>query len=181
MKTRYLGLLTGLAVLTSLSVGNAQTPDPCALLTVVELQPAFPGSKPGRTIRTLEKEGILSCEWTSNTGRIVLVAGADGIEDTPLDEAKTLMHSFVDPLRADAERHVRFETLPGVGDKAVAVLERQDRAKGITDNGVLLVVRRGNRQVALMAVPPGDLMRHERADALKILAELGRAIARRLS
>jgi hypothetical protein len=178
--TRYLGLLTGLAVLTSTYVGNAQTPDPCALLTVAELQPAFPGAKLGRTIRTLEKEGILSCEWVSSTGRVVLVAGADSADDTPIDEAKTLMAAFVDPLRADAERHVRFETLPGVGDKAVALLERQDQAKGITQNGVLLVVRRGQRQVSLMAVPPGDLMRRERADALKIVAELGKAIARRL-
>lgn len=181
MKTRYLALLTALAGLAFPGVGNAQRPDPCALLTVVELQPAFPGSKQGRTVRTLEKDGILSCEWTYNTGRVALIAGGDGIEDTPLDEAKTMMNAFVDPLRPDAERHVRFETLPGVGDKAVAILERQDRAKGITNNGVLLVVRRGKRQVVLIAVPPGDLMRRERAEALKIVADLGRAIARRLS
>lgn len=180
MKTRPLGLLTALAVLTSTSMGNAQAPDPCALLTVGELQATFPGSKPGRTIRTLEKEGILSCEWVHNTGRVVLVAGADSSEDTPVDEAKTLMNAFVDPLRPDAEAHVRFETLSGVGDKAVVVLEREDKPKGITQNGLVLVVRRGQRQVALMAVPPGDLTRRERADALKVLAELGRAIAKRL-
>jgi hypothetical protein len=180
MKTRHLDLLTALAVVASTCVGNAQTPDPCALLTVAELQPAFPGSKPGRTIRTLAKDGILSCEWVHNTGRVVLVAGADSSDDTPIDEAKTLMNAFVDPLRPDAERHVRFETLAGVGDKSVAVLEREDKAKGITQNGLVLVVRRGQRQVALMAVPPGDLTRRERADALKVLADLGRAIARRL-
>ena len=180
MKTRSLGLLTGLAVLTSTYVGNAQTPEPCALLTVGELQAAFPGSKPGRTIRTWEKQGILRCEWIFNTGRVVLVSGADSADDTPIDEAKTFMVSFVDPLRPDAERHVRFETLSGVGDKAVAVLEREDPAKGITQNGALLVVRRGQRQVSLMSLPPGDLIRRERADALKVLAELGKAIAKRL-
>jgi hypothetical protein len=180
MKTRHLGLLAGLAVLASSHLGNAQTPDPCALLTPAEMQQAFPGTKPGRTVRTLEKEGILSCEWTYSTGRVVLVAGADSPDDSPVDEAKTLMAAFVDPLRPDAERHVRMETLPGVGDKTVAILERQDQAKGITQNGVLLVVRRGNRQVSLLAVPPGDLGRRERADALKVLSELGKAIAKRL-
>lgn len=179
MKTRHFGLLA-LAVLASTRLGSAQTPDPCALLTPAEMQQAFPGTKPGRTVRTLEKEGILSCEWTYSSGRVVMVAGLDSADDLPIDEAKTLMAAFVDPLRPDAERHVRFETLPGVGDKTIAVLERQDHAKGITQNGVLLVVRRGNRQVSLMAIPPGDLARRERADALKVLSDMGRAIAKRL-
>jgi hypothetical protein len=180
MKTRHLGLLVGLALLASIRPGNAQTPDPCTLLTTAEMQPVFPGSKPGRTNRKLEKEGIVSCEWSFDTGTVALVAGADSAEDTPEDEAKTLMLAFLDPLRPDAERRVRIETLPGVGDKTVAILERQDKAKGITGNGVLLVVRRGKRQVSLMAMPPGNLMNRERADALKALAELGRAIATRL-
>jgi hypothetical protein len=180
MKTRHLGLLAGIAVLASMPLGNAQTPDPCALLTAADMQQAFPGTKPGRVIRTLEKEGILSCEWTHAAGRVVLVAGADSAEDTPEEEAKTLMSAFVDPLRPDAERRVRIETLPGVGDKAVAILERQDQAKGITQDGVLLVVRRGKRQVALLGAPPGDLSRRERADALRVLSDLGKAIAKRL-
>ena len=180
MKTQHLGLLAGLAVLASTDLGNAQTPDPCGLLTIAEMQPACPGTKPGRVDRKLEKDGIVRCEWVHSTGRVVLVAGNDSDDDSPVDEAKTFMAAFVDPLRPDAERHVRIETLPGVGDKAVAILERQDQAKGITQNGVILVVRRGKRQVVLLAVPPGDLSRRERADALKVLADLGRAMAKRL-
>jgi hypothetical protein len=183
MKARHLGLLAGLVVLASTHVGNAQTLDPCALLTTAEMQQAFPGTKPGkpgRPDRTLEKAGIRRCEWTHSTGSVVLVTGSDSAEDTPEDEATTLMMAFVDPLRLDAERHVRIETLPGVDDKAVAILERQDQAKGITRNGALLVVRRGKRQVSLLAMPPGDLVRRERADALKVLADLGRAIAKRM-
>jgi hypothetical protein len=180
MKTRHLGLLAGLAFLASADLGNAQTPDPCALLTPAEMQQAFPGTKPGRTDRKMEKDGIIRCEWTYNTGRVVLIAGSDSVDDSPVDEAKTMMAAFVDPTRPDAERNVRIETLPGVGDKTVAVLERQDQAKGITQNGVVLVVRRGNRQVVLIAVPPGDLSRRERADALRVLSDLGKAIAKRL-
>lgn len=180
MKTRHLGLLAGLALLVSPRLVNAQAPDPCALLTPAEMQPAFPGTKPGRTDRKMEKAGIISCEWMYSAGRVVLIAGADDPDDSPTDEAKTMMAAFVDPTRPDAERRVRVETLPGVGDKTVAVLERQDQPKGITQDGVVLVVRRGNRQVVLMAVPPGDLARRERADALKVLSDLGKAIAKRL-
>jgi len=180
MKTRYLGVLAGLAVLASTRLGHAQIPDPCALLTPAEMQPVFPGTKPGRIDRALEKNDILRCEWIYNSGRVVLIAGADGDEDLPVDDAKTFMMSFVDPRRPDAEHRVRFETLPGVGDKAVAVLERGDAGKGITQDGVVLVVRRGKRQVALLAVPPGNLTRLERADALRLLSDLGKVIAKRL-
>jgi hypothetical protein len=181
MKTRHLGLLAGIAVLASTPFGNAQTPDPCALLTPAEMQQAFPGTKPGRTDRKLEKDGIVRCEWTYDTGRVVLIAGSDSPDDSPVDEAKTMMAAFVDPTRPSAERQARIETLAGVGDKTVAVLERQDQAKGFTRDGLVLVVRRGNRQVVLMAVPPGDLLRRERADALRVLSDLGKAIAKRLS
>jgi hypothetical protein len=180
MKTRHLSLLAGFALLAATRLGHAQTPDPCALVTPAEMQQAFPGTKPGRTDRKMEKDGILRCEWTHNTGRVVLIAGNDDKDDVPADDATSLMLSFVDPLRPDAERHVRIETLPGVGDKAVAILERQDQAKGITQDGLVLVVRRGDRQVAMLAVPPGDLARRERAAALKVLSDLGRAIAKRL-
>jgi hypothetical protein len=179
MKTSTLAILAGVAWLTSTVPVAGQIGDPCALLTTAEMQQAFPGTTPGRVDRALEKNGILRCEWTHSTGRVVLVAGADG-GDSPVDDAKTFMLSFVDPLRPDAEQHVRIETLTGVGDQAVAIVERLDQAKGITQNGAVLVVRRGTRQVALLAVPPGDLARRERADALKVLADLGRAIAKRL-
>jgi hypothetical protein len=73
---------------------------------------------------------------------------------------------------------VRFETLPGVGDAAVAVVERRDDARGILQDGAILVVRRGKRQVWIMAPA---LSRRERSEALRVLGELGRAMARRLS
>ena len=183
MTTRHLGLLVGLAVLASPNPANAQAPDPCALLTTAELQPAFPGTKPGnsaRPSRTLEQSGILRCEWTHSTGRVVLITGGDSVEDSPEDEARTMMSAFVDPTRPDAERRVRVETLSGVGDKTVAILEPQDTPKGITGSGVVLVVRRGKRQVVLIAMPPGNLVQRDRADALMVLADVGRAIAKRL-
>jgi hypothetical protein len=177
MQIRHLALLTGLALLAPMRSVLAQATDPCALLSAAEVQQAFPGSKPGRMNRALEKNGILSCEWVQPTGRMVLISGADDESDTPVDEAKTMMMAFVDPLRADAQRNVRIEKLPGVGDEAVAVVEREDKAKGITQNGALLVVRRGKRQIVVLT---NELARRERADALKVLSDLGKAIAKRL-
>jgi hypothetical protein len=177
MKAISLALLTGVALFTSPRVVNAQAADPCALLTAAEVQQAFPGSKPGRLDRALEKQGILRCEWILPIGRMVLISGADDESDTPIDEAKTMMAAFVDPLRADAERNVRFEKLSGVGDDAVAVVEREDKAKGITQNGALLVVRRSKRQIVVIA---DNLVRPDRVEALKVLSDLGKAIAKRL-
>lgn len=57
------------------------------------------------------------------------------------------------------------------------MVEREDKAKGFTTSAAILVVRRGKQQVAALS---GDLARRERAEALRILGELGKAIARRL-
>jgi hypothetical protein len=176
MKIRSVVLLAGLACLAS-TRADAQGADPCALISATELQQAFPGIKPGRLDRGLEKQGILRCEWILPVGRMVLISGGDDESDTPVDEAETMMMAFVDPLHADAQRNVRIEKLPGVGDEAVAVVERMDKAKGITQNGALLVVRRGKRQIVVMT---DDLARRERAEALKVLSDLGKAIAKRL-
>lgn len=177
MKTTYLALLTGLACLASTYAIDAQGADPCALLSAAEVQQAFPGSKPGRTDRAMEKLGIVRCEWILPVGRMVLISGGDDESDTPIDEAKTMMAAFVDPLRADAERNVRFEKLPGVGDANIAIVEREDKAKGFTRDGALLVVKRGKRQIVVIT---DNLARRERADALKVLSDLGKAIAKRL-
>ena len=177
MKAISLALLAGVVLFTSPRVVNAQAGDPCTLLTAAEVQQAFPGSKPGRLDRDLEKYGILRCEWILPMGRMVLVSGSDDDSDNPVDEAKTMMMGFVDPLNAAAQRNVRIEQLPGVGDQAVAVVEREDKTKGITQNGALLVVRRGKRQIVVLA---NNLVRPDRVEALKVLSDLGKAIAKRL-
>jgi hypothetical protein len=134
--------LLGLTVLGPASTAQGQA-DPCALLTTAEVQQAFPGSKAGRVDRGLEKDGIFRCQWDSPDGRLFLVAGQDAEGDTAKDEAETWAMALVNPVRADALRQVRFETLPGVGEAAVAVVERRDESRGILQDGAVLVVRRG--------------------------------------
>ena len=168
-----------LAVLLALAPGptaSAQAEDPCALLTMADVQQAFPGAKPGRLDRSQEKHGILTCLWDYPTGRLSVIDG-DEVTESPRDEARSWTLVFLDPLQSDAERRVRYEALPGVGDEAVAIVEREDKAKGFAQNGAILVVRRGRRQVSVLST---DLARRDRAEALRVLADLGRTIARRL-
>ena len=115
--------------------------------------------------------------WDTPDGLLSIITGEE-VNQSPKDEAEGWTLTFLDPLRNDAQRHVRYEVLPGVGDEAVAVVERQDKTKGFAQNGAILVVKRGKQQVSLLST---ELARRERADALRIFAELGKAIAKRLS
>jgi hypothetical protein len=152
--------------------------DPCTLLTIAEVQQAFPGSKAGELDRSQEKDGIVKCVWRGSAGVLFVFTG-DEITETPRAEAEsTWALTFLDPLRNDAGKHVRYETLTGVGDQAVAVVEREDKVKGFLQPAAILVVRRGKQQVAILS---SDLARRERAEALRILGELGKAIAKRVS
>jgi hypothetical protein len=151
---------------------------PCALLTTAEVARAFPGAKPGRVDRSQEKYGIVSCQWDLATGLFSVIASPDNsASESVRDEAKGWTLVFLDPLRNDAARHVRYEPLPGVGDEAIAIVERQDKQKGFLQDGAILVVRRGSRQVSALS---STLAQRERADALGVLTTLGKAIASRL-
>jgi hypothetical protein len=151
---------------------------PCALLTTAEVERAFPGTKPGRVDRTQEKYGVVSCRWDSPTGLFSIISSPDhAASESVRDEARGWTMAFLDPLRADAARNVRYEPLPGVGDEAIAIVEKEDAAKGFLQDGAILVVRRGTRQVSAMS---STLGRRDRAEALAVLAALGKAIASRL-
>lgn len=148
---------------------------PCGLLTNEEVRRIFPDARNGTLDRRNEKHGILNCEWAHKGGRFMIVAGEE--YQTPAEEARGWVDSFVDPMNGSASSRVRFETISGVGDAAVAVVERADKAKGFMQNGAYIVVRRAQRQV-MLASP--DLATRERAAALAALTELGRAAAGRL-
>ncbi len=151
--------------------------NPCTLLTMADVHQAFPGAKAGELDRDQEKTGLLKCSWRTPSGRLFVFTN-DGINETPKEEAAdTWALTFLDPLRMDAKRHVRYEPLTGVGDQAIAVVERADKAKGFMQDAAILVVRRGKQQVAILST---DLPKRERADALRILGELGKAIAKRV-
>jgi hypothetical protein len=152
-----------------------QSEGPCALLAIGEVQRAFPGSQAGRLDRTNEKYGVVPCLWDYPGGRLSII---ESDELSPVeDEAGGWSLMFLDPLNRSAGGRVRYEKLPGVGDQAIAVVERKDAAKGFIGDGAFLVVRRGKRQVSVMV---SDLARRERAEALKVLEDLGKAVAGRM-
>jgi hypothetical protein len=173
--TALLAMLTAFTPIDGMGAPPAQ--DPCSLLTTAEAQRAFPGAKPGRPERNLENVGIFRCAWNYPSGTLIVLTDAGDAEATTREEAEGMTDTFLDPLRNDARRHVRYEPLPGVGDEAIAIVEREDKAKGFLINGAILVVRRGRRQVTVLS---SDLGRRDRAEALRVLSDLGKAIATRL-
>ena len=175
MKTTTAILLAGLIAWLSPSAARAQGGDPCAMLTMAEIQQAFPAARPGVRDRDLEKSGIVRCSWNHPGGLLVLLASDE--EETAKEGAESMLDTFLDPLRNDARGRVRYEALSGVGDQAVVVLEREDKAKGFMRDGAILVVQRGKYQVVLLS---SELGRRERAEGLRVFTELGKAIAKRL-
>jgi hypothetical protein len=149
---------------------------PCALLTTAEVQRAFAGAKPAKLDRSLVSSGILRCAWEYPGGRFGIIDGTEEA-DPVRTEAQTWTLGFIDPLNRDASRHVRYERLTGVGDEAIAVVERADPAKGFVANGAFLVVRRGARQITMM---DAALAARDRPAALAALQELGKAAAKRM-
>lgn len=147
------------------------------MLTPAEVQAAIPGAKPGKPDND-PKLGLLRCAWDTPTGTLMLIEGTGPPEDTPRSEAESWMDAFLDPLRDNAGRNVRYESLPGVGEVAVAVVEKADPATGIARGGAVLVVKRGKRQISLLST---DLARRDRGEGLRVLTELGKAIASRMN
>jgi hypothetical protein len=148
---------------------------PCSLLTLEEVRKVIPSAKAAQPDRSNEKYGIFSCAWPHDGGRLMILSGEE--EQTPAEEARSLVDTFADPLSNSAAKNVRFEKIAGVGDSAVAVVERADKAKGFMQNNAYIVVRRGPHQVAVLA--PG-LAGRERPAALAALTDLGKAVAGRL-
>lgn len=151
---------------------EARDDNPCALLALSEVRRLYPDAQAGVPDLSLAKEGVVRCTWKHGADTLFLITGPDA-GDTPADEAESWSLAIVDPLRHDAARLVRYETVPGVGDAAVAVVERRDPAKGFIQDGAYIAVRRGSTLVSLLAP---DLARGDRAEALRRLAQLGKAL-----
>ena len=150
---------------------------PCALLTIAEVRRVFPNATAGKLDRSQEQYGNLNCLWDHPEGRFSLLVGSETSQSVE-NEARGWTLMFLDPLNRAAERNVRFEPVTGVGDHAMAIVERADKEKGFLTDAAVIVVQRGEHQATLMST---DLAKRDRAEALKALEELGKAVANRLS
>jgi hypothetical protein len=162
-----------------LGAGRAQDDrtGPCRLLALADVQQVFAGAKPATLNRTMEKYGLLTCIWDHAGGRLSIIEGDDA-EESVMEEARGWTLTFLDPLKPQAEKQVRYDRLPGVGDEAVAIVERTDATKGFINDGAILVVRRGKKHASVLST---ELGRRERAEALKAFTLLGKAVAARLN
>jgi hypothetical protein len=149
---------------------------PCGLLTAADVQNVFPKAGPGKVESRLEQYGMFTCVWDHPGGTFTAQMQKDATA-APGDEIRSRASGFIDPTKPAARSNVRYETLAGVGDSAVAAVERADTQTGIVTSFALLVVRRGGRQVVFQSTQLAD---RDRGVALKALEELGKAAAGRL-
>ena len=151
--------------------------DPCAIVSLAEVQKAFPGAKGGERNRRLEQYGITECAWKTANGTVVLGVQESYSPGTAKEDAEGMAQGFTDPLKPQSLRNVRLEliTIPGV--QAVAFVERADPQRGILGDGAMLAMRQGDHTVSLMSA---SLSARDRAAALKVLEDLGKTAAKRL-
>ena len=149
----------------------------CRLLADAEVRRVFPQAKAGVPERTREQYGIRACVWDMPHGPFVLQQWDAQGGGTVDNEIRGLATGMLDPVNPKARNAIRYETVPGIGEQAMAMVERKDDARGILTDAAILVSRSGGHFLELQSV---DLARGERAAALQVLGDLGRAAVGRL-
>lgn len=144
--------------------------DPCRLLTTSEVRGIFPEAEAGVRERSREKYGISACVWKTPTGVFALELWT--LEPNSVDsEIRGLSSAFIDPVNPAARDNVRFETITGVGEAAMAVVEVRDEQRGIIADVALLLSQRGTQ---VLEVESSDLPRGDRVAALQALTTLAK-------
>nr|MDQ2734959.1 hypothetical protein [Pseudomonadota bacterium] len=140
------------------------TGDPCTIVSMADVQKAFPGAKAGVRSTRLEQDfGATECSWKGADGQLVLnVQEAYNSGKSAKEDALGMASGFVEPFNAKAIKNVRIETFPSLGDEAAAFVEKTDAKRGILNDGAMLELRRGRHNIALMAP---DLPNRDRAAA----------------
>ena len=151
--------------------------DPCAILSLADVQKVFPGAKAGERSRRLEEYGSTECGWKDARGQVVVAVQESYDTGSAKDDLLGMAAGFTDPLKPQSRRNVRIEVLPGIGSDAAAFVETADPKRGILGDGAMLSLRRGEHTIWVMSV---ELPRRDRAAALKVFEELGRVAAKRL-
>jgi hypothetical protein len=161
------------ATITDNTAGS--TGDPCALNTDEEVRESFADAKAGERDHRLDKYGIASCTWDTPTNTfIVQIFKAKGSVD---DEIRSRASGFIDPVKAGAGEHVRYEKFPDAGDDAMLLVEKGNADEGVLNDVVMLVMRRGDQMAVLGA---SRLIDGDRTRTLAEMAALGKVAATRL-
>ncbi|MEO7063121.1 MAG: hypothetical protein ABI082_05010 [Dokdonella sp.] len=153
---------------------TAPVENACDLLTDAEVRQVSPNAAPGKRNTESLQYGLDRCAWKTPTGQIGVEASkveAGAFENDLRGE----LQGAVDPRVNGALDRIQFHKVEGIGDHAVAVLEKADPQRGIYADITLLAIQRGHRMAVLMlneGVPSSS--------SLDNLKELGRKLAPRL-
>ena len=166
------------AATTSLATATSPpaTDDACRLLSDADIRAVFPGAGKGVRETTREKYGIRACVWETKGGRFALQRWT-AKPGTVGDEIRGMALGVLDPLKPAARTSFRYETMAGIGDQAMAMVEAQNESRGILADAALLMTQRGEQLIELQS---SELGRGDRAAALQSLATLARAAVARL-
>lgn len=145
----------------------------CKLLTQSEVAAVFPDAEAG-VVTTIRVEGATACIWNTPTGRLALQSWP--AQDSVADELKGAVYPSLD-LSKPTDGLIRYETVTGVGDEALAAVARKDEARGIVSDTAILVSRRGDRILLFIG---NDLAQRNHDQALAALQSLGHSAAARL-
>lgn len=149
---------------------------PCALLTDAEIRGVFPEAQSGKRNTESLQYGLDRCAWETPTGQI-------GIEVSKVEaaafenELRAELQGAVDPRVQGAVDRIRLQSIPDIGDHAIAVLEKADAKRGVYADIGLLAIQRGHRMAVLMI---HDANRDAPLPTLDALKGLGRPLASRL-
>ena len=152
------------------------TDDACRLLSDADVRAVFPGAGHGVRETTREKYGIRACVWETKGGRFALQRWT-AKPSTVGDEIRGMALGVLDPLKPAARSSVRYETIAGIGDQAMAMVESQSDARGILADAAMLMTQRGDQLIELQS---SELGRGDRGAALQSLTTLARAAVARL-
>lgn len=145
----------------------------CQLLTQGEVAAVFPGAEAG-VVNRIPVEGASACVWNTPAGLLSLQSWP--AQDSVADEMKGAIYPSLD-LSKPTDGLIHYETVTGVGDEALAAVARKDEARGIVSDTAILVCRRGDKILLVIA---NDLAQRDHAQALAALQSLGSSAAGRM-
>ncbi len=151
--------------------------DPCGLLTNAEVRDVFKGAAAGERDRSVDKYGILSCVWDIPSDRLIVQTFA-AKPGAVADELRSRVQGSIDPMLIGAADRIRYQSIAGIGDQAMMVVEKANPELGILADMALLATQRGDRMAILFTGT--SLVSGDRDSALKALETLGSDIAQRL-
>lgn len=148
----------------------------CNLLTDAEVRAVYPDASAGKRNTESLQYGLDRCAWETSTAQV-------GVEVSKVEanafegELRAELQGAVDPRIQGALDRIKFHPVDGIGDHAIAVLEKGDANRGTYTDIALLAIQRNHRMAVLMV--------HERSSdaplpSLDSLRALGSRLAPRL-